>query len=158
VDALLHRLDQDPNRLVSVCALDQPPANTQTTTATANAAKGAGPPQHLVKKACVTLGELVAWNVDLRSIPKKALVRVLADHASDEHEASELYLLSSIKGKDRFRVEIEQECTTIMDLLQAYPSSRPPLALLLQVLYMYTHTNMHVCVIHLYLYMCQIHI
>ena len=154
----MHRLDQDPNRLVSVCALDQPPANTQTTTATTNAAKGAGPPQHLVKKACMTLGELVAWNVDLRSTPKKALVRVLADHASDEHEASELYLLSSIKGKDRFRVEIEQECTTIMDLLQAYPSSRPPLALLLQVLNMYTHTNMHIYIIHLYLYLCQVHI
>jgi sulfite reductase alpha subunit-like flavoprotein len=49
-------------------------------------------------------------------------------------QAQELYLLSSIKGKQRFQAEIEEECVTIMDLLEAYPSTQPPLALLLQML------------------------
>ena len=61
-------------------------------------------------------------------------MRMLADYAGVESEAADLYFLSSIKGKDRFRAEVEEECLTISDLLQAYPSTRPPLALLLQLL------------------------
>ena len=131
VDAFLHCLGEDPSRLVSVVPLDQTPSDKPAPTAVS---KGAGPPQHLVKKVPVMLKELVAWNVDLRSQPKKAMLRMLADYASDQAEADDLYLLSCIKGKDRFRAEVEEECLTIVDLLERFPSARPPLALLLQLL------------------------
>ena len=55
-----------------------------------------------------------------------------------EAEADDLYLLSSIKGKDRFRAEIEEESLSIIELLKRYPSARPPLALLLQVISYFT--------------------
>eukprot|EP00802_Teleaulax_amphioxeia_P004247 Tamp_04251.p1 GENE.Tamp_04251~~Tamp_04251.p1 ORF type:complete len:584 (-),score=99.33 Tamp_04251:1614-3296(-) len=129
VDALLLQLGLDPLRLVTVAGLEQAAASKAN-----GAGKGLGPPQHLMNCGAVTLRDLVAWRVDLRSQPKKALLRLLADHCGVETEANDLYLLSSIKGKDRFRTEVEEEGLTILDLLQRYPSARPPLALLLQVL------------------------
>jgi sulfite reductase alpha subunit-like flavoprotein len=128
---LLRCLGEDPSRLVSVAALDQVPSDKP---AAAAASRGAGPPQHLVKSGPVTLRELVARSVDLRSQPKKALLRMLADYAADQAEADELYLLSCIKGKDRFRTEIEDECLSVVELLERFPSARPPPALLLQML------------------------
>jgi methionine synthase reductase len=127
VDALLSHLGYDPLHRVTVSGSQSDAAG-----------KGAGPPQHLVSDGAVTLRDLVAWRVDIRSQPKKALIRLLADHCGVEAEADDLYLLSSIKGRDRFRAEIEEESVSIIELLKRYPSARPPLAVLLQVMSYFT--------------------
>ena len=107
VDAFLGRLGEpDPQRLVTMSALT-PPAAAE------GKAQAAGLPQHLATPTPVSLRALVAARVDLRALPKKAVLRLLADYASVEEEAADLYLLSSIKGKQRFRAEV------ISDLLYA---------------------------------------
>ena len=107
VDAFLGRLGEpDPQRLVTMSVLT-PPAAAE------GKAQAAGLPQHLATPTPVSLRALVAARVDLRALPKKAVLRLLADYASVEEEAADLYLLSSIKGKQRFRAEV------ISDLLYA---------------------------------------
>ena len=107
VDAFLGRLGEpDPQRLVTISTLT-PPAAAE------GKAQAAGLPQHLATPTPVSLRALVAARVDLRALPKKAVLRLLADYASVEEEAADLYLLSSIKGKQRFRAEV------ISDLLYA---------------------------------------
>eukprot|EP00960_Hanusia_phi_P046770 758026-Hanusia_phi.AAC.2 len=122
VRRLLGRLGEDPERLVTIGAKSSGPSSTPAV------------PQHLEGLGSVSLLRLVQRFVDIRSIPKKAVLRLMADHCSDAGEADDLYFLSSIKGKDRFKQEIELECNTIDEILARYPSCKPPLALLLQVL------------------------
>ena len=91
VTGLLQRLGHETSRLVRVAALDKhdtPATPAAQQPSHARGAGAAGAPQHLVKKEPMTLGELVASSVDLRSQPKKALLRMLADHATVEAEVS----------------------------------------------------------------------
>jgi sulfite reductase alpha subunit-like flavoprotein len=91
VDALLSRLGADGARRVRVASV------------------GSGLlPQHLDGPA-TELREILLRKVDVTSIPKKALVRLLADHCAAPDEADALYRLSSIKGKDNFRKQVHSE-------------------------------------------------
>ena len=83
-------------------------------------AQAAGLPQHLATPTPVSLRALVAARVDLRALPKKAVLRLLADHASVEEEAADLYLLSSIKGKQRFRAEVLSDLLYANACVRAY--------------------------------------
>lgn len=73
-------------------------------------------------------------------MPKRNLLRVLAEYASNEQEKTELMLLCSIKGRDPllayshtgpdrkpYQEQIEAGLPSLLDLLNRYPSSKPPL-------------------------------
>jgi methionine synthase reductase len=93
---------------------------------------GESVPQHLERDG--TVRDIVAECLDLESIPKKALVRTLADYCSDEAQRDQLYLMSSIRGKDMFRDKVEREAANVVELLEAYPSCKPPIEALMAIL------------------------
>lgn len=95
-------------------------------------------PIHL--KGAFTLRELFTSRLDLTSMPKRNLLRILAEYASVESEKQDLMSLCSIKGPvadilsvmtflDRklYQEQIEQGLPSLLDLLYRYPSSFPPL-------------------------------
>lgn len=61
-------------------------------------------------------------------------MRTLADHCSDESQRDALYLMSSIRGRDNFRDIVEREAANVVDLLEAFPSCKPPIEALMQIL------------------------
>ena len=80
------------------------------------------------------VADLFLYHLDFTSVPKKTFVRMLADHCSDAREQHVLSLLSSRDGRDQFRVFVEAQRLTLLDLLALFPSCNPPLAALLSAL------------------------
>ncbi|KAI9799964.1 MAG: hypothetical protein M1825_004335 [Sarcosagium campestre] len=76
--------------------------------------------------------ELVTWCSDLQSYPPtKQLLRILAEYATAENEKKILTYLTSIQGQAAFCELRTASHLTIVQLLSAFPSSKPPLPLLL---------------------------
>jgi sulfite reductase alpha subunit-like flavoprotein len=87
------------------------------------------------RELVTTRRELLTWCSDIQSYPPtKQLFRVLAEHAEDEHEKMILTYLSSAQGQGAFCDLRTGPHVTIAQLLNAFPSSRPPLDQLLSVL------------------------
>eukprot|EP00899_Mesostigma_viride_P019348 jgi/Mesvir1/27414/Mv07211-RA.2 len=72
--------------------------------------------------------------VDFTSVPRKSLLRMLADYCSNEREAWHLKHLCSRGGKDDYKSEITLGQPTLLDLLDQHPSCAPPLDHLLDLL------------------------
>ena len=82
-----------------------------------------------------TRRELLTWCSDVQSFPPtKQLLRVLAEYAEAENEKKILLYLSSAQGQAAFCDLRTGPHITLSQLLQAFPSSRPPLPHLLSVL------------------------
>lgn len=82
-----------------------------------------------------TRRELLTWCSDVQSYaPTKQILRVLAEHALDPAERKILMYLSSAQGQAAFCDLRTGPHITLIQLLRAFPSSRPPLELLLSVL------------------------
>lgn len=78
---------------------------------------------------------LLTWCSDIQSYPPtKALLRLLAEHASAPNEQKILLYLSSAQGQASFCDLRTGPHITLMQLLSAFPSSQPPLAHLFSVL------------------------
>jgi sulfite reductase alpha subunit-like flavoprotein len=92
VDILLARLDLDGAKRVAVEA-----AAPGRTTKRAVASLGRYP-------ASIIVRDLFLHHTDIRSSPKKAVLRVLATYCSDEEERAELLLLSSKLGGEKYQV------------------------------------------------------
>jgi sulfite reductase alpha subunit-like flavoprotein len=89
----------------------------------------------LARELVTTRRELLTWCSDIQSYPPtKALFRLLAEHADDEHERTILNYLSSAQGQATFCDLRTGPYITLPQLLSAFPSSRPPLDHLLSVL------------------------
>ncbi|KIW73455.1 hypothetical protein PV04_01572 [Phialophora macrospora] len=87
------------------------------------------------RELITTRRELLTWCSDLQSYPPtKQLFRLLAEHAEDENEKKILMYLSSAQGQAAFCDLRTGPYITIPQLLDAFPSSRPPLDHLLSVL------------------------
>ena len=87
------------------------------------------------RELITTRRELLTWCSDLQSYPPtKQLFRVLAEHAEDQHEKMILMYLSSAQGQGTFCDLRTGPYITITQVLNAFPSSRPPLDHLLSVL------------------------
>lgn len=79
--------------------------------------------------------ELLTWCSDLQSYPPtKPLLRLLAEHADNEHEKHILTYLSSAQGQASFCDLRTGPYITLHQLLTAFPSSNPPFDHLLSVL------------------------
>ncbi|KAI8365331.1 uncharacterized protein BYT42DRAFT_550196 [Radiomyces spectabilis] len=90
-------------------------------------------PSHLHKASSVTLGELLRYGVDLTSTPRKALLRVLAEYATDDHDKTALMYICSKQGVAQFNA-LRDLSPTLLDFLTTFPSCQPPVARLLDVL------------------------
>lgn len=92
---------------------------------------GEDQPRELV----TTRRELLTWCVDVQSFPPtKNLIRVMAEHASAEHEKKILMYLCSAQGQAAFCDLRTTSHLTVAQLLHAFPSAKPPLPALLSVL------------------------
>lgn len=78
---------------------------------------------------------LLTWCSDVQSYaPTKGLLRLLGEHAEDAHERKILMYLSSAQGQGTFCELRTGHHITLLQLLSAFPSSRPPMDHLLSVL------------------------
>ncbi|KAJ9133205.1 hypothetical protein NKR19_g9139 [Coniochaeta hoffmannii] len=87
------------------------------------------------RELVTTRRDLLTWCSDIQSYPPtKQLLRVLAEHAQDEVERKILTFLCSAEGQGVFCDFRTGPHVTLPQLLQAFPSSKPPLDLLMSVL------------------------
>lgn len=79
--------------------------------------------------------DLLRWCSDISSSPiKKNVLRIMAEYATDEVEKQVLLFLTSKQGQSAFCSLRGGDPITLSHLLQAFPSSKPPLDHLLSVL------------------------
>ena len=87
------------------------------------------------RESVTTRRELLTWCSDLQSYaPTKPLLRILAEYAEDPSEKKILTYLTSAQGQAAFCDLRTGPYVTLLQLLAAFPSSRPPLDHLLSVL------------------------
>jgi sulfite reductase alpha subunit-like flavoprotein len=87
------------------------------------------------RELVTTRREILTWCSDVQSYPPtKALLRLLAEHADDEHEKKILTYLSAAQGQGSFCDLRTGPYISLLQLLTAFPSSHPPLDHLLSVL------------------------
>ena len=87
------------------------------------------------REVVTTRRELLTWCSDIQSYPPtKQLFRLLAEHSDDEHEKKIMTFLSSAQGQAAFCDLRTGPYITLVQLLTAFPSSRPPLDHLLSCL------------------------
>ncbi|XP_027724720.1 methionine synthase reductase [Vombatus ursinus] len=95
-----------------------------------NKKKGAAIPQHIPER--VSLQFLLTWCLEIRAIPKKAFLRALVEYTSDSTEKRRLQELCSKQGASDYNHFIRDSYVSLLDLLHAFPTCRPPLSLLLE--------------------------
>jgi len=87
------------------------------------------------RELVTTRRELLTWCSDVQSYPPtKQLLRLLAEYAESASERKILMCLSSAQGQAAFCDLRTGPYVTLIQLLSAFPSSRPPLDHLLSVL------------------------
>lgn len=92
---------------------------------------GKDQPRELV----TTRRDLLTWCSDIQSYPPtKQLLRILGEYATDENERKILLFLCSAEGQGVFCDFRTGPHVSIVQLLHAFPSAKPPLDLLLAVL------------------------
>jgi len=72
-------------------------------------------------------GDLLERHLDVCGDVDKSLLRMLADHTTDEAEQRTMLFLCSASGRSAFTTQIEEGRATLLDLLIRWPSCRPPL-------------------------------
>ncbi|XP_078093544.1 methionine synthase reductase [Mustelus asterias] len=95
-----------------------------------NKKKGAHLPEYIPKKS--TLQFILIWCLEIRSVPKKACLRALAEYTSNPCEKRRLQELSSRQGAADYNRYLRDHNICLLDVLGALPSCRPPLSLLLE--------------------------
>ncbi|XP_048379347.1 methionine synthase reductase isoform X3 [Stegostoma tigrinum] len=95
-----------------------------------NKKKGAHLPEYMPKRS--TLQFILTWCLEIRSVPKKACLRALAEYTSDSSEKRRLQELSSKQGAADYTRYMRDHNLCLLDILRALPSCRPPLSLLLE--------------------------
>ncbi|CAG8517415.1 9499_t:CDS:2 [Acaulospora morrowiae] len=90
-------------------------------------------PTHLKQAKSTSIIELLRYAVDLTSLPRKALLRMMAEYASNSLERKKLLFLCSKQGIQQFN-RLREQIPTILDLLVTFPSCKPPIERLLDAL------------------------
>ncbi|KAG9347912.1 hypothetical protein JZ751_003929 [Albula glossodonta] len=78
-----------------------------------------------------TLQYLLTWCLEIRSVPKKAFLRALADFATDAGEKRRLQELCSKQGSADYNHFVRDPSLCLLDVLRGFPSCSPPLSLLI---------------------------
>ncbi|KAL0269150.1 UNVERIFIED_CONTAM: hypothetical protein PYX00_006972 [Menopon gallinae] len=81
---------------------------------------------------CTTLYEIFKYHVDIRSLPKKSLIRVLVEYTIDESERTLLKEICSKEGFKKYDEEILENNKTFLDLLTNIHTCCPPVIRLLE--------------------------
>ncbi|NXK03119.1 MTRR reductase, partial [Herpetotheres cachinnans] len=92
--------------------------------------KGASHPQHIPERS--TLKFILTWCLEIRAIPKKAFLRALVECTSDAGEKRRLQELCSRQGASDYTRFIRDSNVCLLDLLNAFPSCKPSLNLLIE--------------------------
>ena len=89
-----------------------------------------------VTRGCASVGAAHALRhcVDIAAPPRRALLRVLAEHTAQADEKRHLLLLSSRGGKEAYETEVVQPRLSVTLLLARFPSCTPPFHVLLDAL------------------------
>ncbi|GIL57574.1 hypothetical protein Vafri_12779 [Volvox africanus] len=133
---LCKRLHLNPDRVFTIQA-----GGGDSTAATGNASEdgtkggaGARVASHIPSPCSV--GYALSHCVDLTSVTRKSVLRLLAEHAVDAAERRTLMYLSSRSqgGKEAYSHEIGEHQPSILDLLVRFRSVNPPLEALLDAL------------------------
>jgi NADPH-ferrihemoprotein reductase len=120
VDQIINKLGVDAEAVFSV-APAAPEANSQEMLLS-----------HL-KWPC-TVRNALLHGCDVTTAPRKSLLRVLAEHCSEETEKNRLLFLCSRQGRDAYATAILAARPTLLDLLTTFSSCKPPLDALLDAL------------------------
>ncbi|KAK7118259.1 hypothetical protein R3I94_021929 [Phoxinus phoxinus] len=120
VEELLLRLDLQMQRNFAV----------QVSLLKNSSKKAAKVPLHIPQNS--SLQFILTWGLEIRSIPKKAFVRALADFTRSSSEKRRLLELCSKEGSADYNSFIRDTNVCVLDLLQAFPSCLPPLSLLFE--------------------------
>ena len=87
------------------------------------------------RELVTTRRDLLTWCSDVQSYPPtKQLLRALAEHATDENERKILQYICSAEGQGVFCDFRTGPHISLVQLLHAFPSAKPPLDVLLSVL------------------------
>ncbi|XP_069814389.1 methionine synthase reductase [Dendropsophus ebraccatus] len=92
--------------------------------------RGAVIPDYIPEKCSVQY--LLTWCLEIRALPKKAFLRALVEYTSDAAEKRRLLELCSKQGSSDYNCFIRDHAISTLDLLNAFPSCRPPLSLLIE--------------------------
>ena len=120
VDTILACLDLSGNELVAIEPLLAKAGRCSKTTE--------GP---IPMEFPCTLRRLFAHHYDLNAVPKKCVLRLLAEHTANPSEKHALLRWAGSDGRDAYEVDVRQQALSIVELLQMHPSCKPPLAELL---------------------------
>jgi len=71
-------------------------------------------------------------HLDIRAVPKKPLLRNLLEYTRGEEDRRRLSQLCSKEGGEEYMSEIRDKQVTLLQLLDLFPSSAPPVTLLLE--------------------------
>ncbi|XP_051910398.1 methionine synthase reductase isoform X2 [Hippocampus zosterae] len=92
--------------------------------------KGAQVPSYIPQN--ISLLYLLTWCLEIRSVPKKALLRALAEHTADSVQKRRLQELCSKQGTADYNQFVRESSLSVLELLAAFPSCLPPLSLFLE--------------------------
>ncbi|CAI4225782.1 unnamed protein product [Auanema sp. JU1783] len=81
-----------------------------------------------------TLRHLFTYCLDIRRAPGRPLLRIFADSAKKEEEKRRLLELCSAQGMNDFTLHIRQAGLSVVDVLYAFPSVKPNVDRLLELL------------------------
>lgn len=70
--------------------------------------------------------------LEIRSVPKKAMLRTLVEYTSDPQEKRRLQELCSKQGATNYQAFIRQPSISLLEMLKAFPSCCPPFERLLE--------------------------
>ncbi|CAM9432061.1 unnamed protein product [Lampetra planeri] len=79
-----------------------------------------------------SLRSILTHGLEIRALPKKAMVRALAEHTEDESERRRLLELCSRQGSADYTHLLRDASIGVAALLHAFPSCRPPASLLIE--------------------------
>lgn len=80
-----------------------------------------------------TIRNALSYYCDLTSCPRKSLLQALASYAN-ESEKAELLKLSAETGQERYNSWIKNDQRTVLEVLEAFPSCKPPIGDMLELL------------------------
>ncbi|XP_062986256.1 methionine synthase reductase isoform X2 [Elgaria multicarinata webbii] len=92
--------------------------------------RGAAVPQYIPEKSTVKF--ILMWCLEIRAIPKKAFLRSLVEYTTDVGEKRRLQELCSKQGSSDYNSFIRDAGVCLLDLLQTFPTCKPPFSLLIE--------------------------
>ncbi|XP_075068857.1 methionine synthase reductase [Mixophyes fleayi] len=120
VTVLINKLGLSDKKFCQVCLAVK--SNTKK--------RGASVPNYIPEKC--SLQFMLTWCLEIRALPKKALLRALVEYTSNATEKRRLQELCSKQGSSDYNHFIRDHAISILDLLNAFPSCQPPLSLLIE--------------------------